>query len=253
MPQAAEPRSIVVTGANSGIGFAACGSLSDAGHHVHLVCRTMAKAERACQQLMVRPTALPCLLKDSNANSAYFQTKAMCGVLPVSSWVQETRPSMRGSVTPHECELGSTTSIRRFASAWSGPIDVLCLNAGAQFVGQEQPKRTEEGWELTVGVNHLGHFLLANLLLPCLEQSSKQPRLVVTASEVRWRARAMPHRTESSACGAFAPKQSALIQLPSAGSRPGISRRQSWPRRRTGQHVGPCLGTPLRHGIGRAI
>lgn len=54
MPRATEAKTIVVTGANAGIGFAACGSLCDAGHNVHLVCRSMAKAERACEQLRVR-------------------------------------------------------------------------------------------------------------------------------------------------------------------------------------------------------
>ena len=88
-----------------------------------------------------------------------------------------------------ECELGNMESIRTFAKRWNDagkPIDVLSLNAGAQFVGQKEPKRTQDGFELTVGVNHLGHFLLANLLLPALERSSKQPRVVVTSSEVRY-------------------------------------------------------------------
>jgi protochlorophyllide reductase len=51
------------------------------------------------------------------------------------------------------------SSIRAFAKRWndsSKPIDVLSLNAGAQFVGEKKPKRTEDGFELTVGVNHLG-------------------------------------------------------------------------------------------------
>lgn len=95
---------------------------------------------------------------------------------------------LNGSVLPEYCELGSLDSIRSFASRWldSGrPIDVLSLNAGAQFVGDTAPRRTKEGFELTVGVNHLGHFLLTNLLLPAVEASTNDPRIVVTASEVR--------------------------------------------------------------------
>jgi len=46
-------------------------------------------------------------------------------------------------------------------------------------------KRTAEGFEETIGVNHLGHFYLASLLLPTLAASSKKPpRLVITASPV---------------------------------------------------------------------
>lgn len=89
-----------------------------------------------------------------------------------------------------ECDLSSSASIRACAERWSArgrPIDVLVLNAGAQFVGDTQPRRTADGFELTVGVNHLGHFLLTNLLLPSVEASTKQPRIVVTASEVRAR------------------------------------------------------------------
>lgn len=111
---------------------------------------------------------------------------------------------LNGSVLPEYCELGSLESIRSFASRWldSGrSIDVLSLNAGAQFVGDTAPRRTNEGFELTVGVNHLGHFLLTNLLLPAVEASTNDPRIVVTASEVRfrktWRS-SRPHPTECS-------------------------------------------------------
>lgn len=102
--------------------------------------------------------------------------------------MQETYGPLKGSVAPEYCELGSQDSIRSFAARWldSGrPIDVLSLNAGAQFVGDTAPRRTKEGFELTVGVNHLGHFLLANLLLPAVQASTNDPRVVVTASEVR--------------------------------------------------------------------
>ena len=60
----------------------------------------------------------------------------------------------------------------------SRPSRGLSLN-----VGDLDEKFTADGFELTVGTNHLGHFALAKLLLPTLQKGT-QPRLVVTASGV---------------------------------------------------------------------
>ena len=54
VPVADSPRTIAITGANSGIGFAAAGKLAAAGHDVHLICRSMEKAETACADVKVR-------------------------------------------------------------------------------------------------------------------------------------------------------------------------------------------------------
>jgi NAD(P)-dependent dehydrogenase (short-subunit alcohol dehydrogenase family) len=108
--------------------------------------------------------------------------------LRTADWpVQEQYGPLRGTVAAEECELASITSIKACAQRWEAtgrPIDVLSLNAGAQFVGQKEAKRTADGFELTIGVNHLGHFLLANMLLANVEASTRHPRIVVTASEV---------------------------------------------------------------------
>ncbi len=68
-------------------------------------------------------------------------------------------------------ELASLAAVRRFASDYSAdhrpPLRALVCNAGVQHVGPTQ--RTEDGFEATFGVNHLGHFLLANLMLRHLE------------------------------------------------------------------------------------
>ena len=102
--------------------------------------------------------------------------------------MQQQYGPLKGTTRPEAVELGNLGEIRTFAQRWkrsNEPIDVLCLNAGAQFVGQKEPKRTQDGFELTVGVNHLGHFLLEQLLQDSVEKSKKQPRIVVTTSEVR--------------------------------------------------------------------
>jgi protochlorophyllide reductase len=105
----------------------------------------------------------------------------------VDSLQEQYGDGLKGIVSPEECDLSSMESIRGFAKRWQdsgSPIDVLSLNAGAQFTGEKEPRRTKDGFELTVGANHLGHFLLANLLLDSVEKSTKSPRIVVTASEV---------------------------------------------------------------------
>ena len=53
--------------------------------------------------------------------------------------------------------------MRAFADGWDDPIDVLINNAGVMAIPE---KRTADGFEMQIGTNHLGHFALANLLLP---------------------------------------------------------------------------------------
>jgi NAD(P)-dependent dehydrogenase (short-subunit alcohol dehydrogenase family) len=60
-------------------------------------------------------------------------------------------------------DLADLASVRAFAEAWEGEIDVLVNNAGVMAVPE---RRTKDGFELQIGTNHLGHFALTNLLLP---------------------------------------------------------------------------------------
>ena len=85
-----------------------------------------------------------------------------------------------GGGIPMVCDLASLASVRAFADELATkPLDVLCLNAGiAPSTKAEAPETTADGFEACVGTNHLGHFLLANLLAP------KVSRIVVTASSV---------------------------------------------------------------------
>lgn len=116
-------QTIVITGANSGIGLDAAQKLAARGHRVYVACRTQAKADATAQAT--------------------------------------------GAAGAFECDLSSLQSVRRFLDAWGDkPIDVLCLNAGvAMNTGDKTPKFTREGFEETIGVNHFGHFLVAQRLL----------------------------------------------------------------------------------------
>ncbi len=145
----AATRRLLLTGGNSGIGFEAAVRLCQAGHSLTLLCRDAATAETAQRQLAER---------------------AGGGTAPAVA----------------VCDLGDLESVRSCGQALLAqgqPIDTLVLNAGLQYAGAKTPRLTPQGHELTVAVNHLGHFLLAQQLTPLL-LAGQAPRLVVTASEV---------------------------------------------------------------------
>jgi NAD(P)-dependent dehydrogenase (short-subunit alcohol dehydrogenase family) len=73
--------------------------------------------------------------------------------------------SVPGDREVRRLDLADLASVRAFAEAWQGDIDVLVNNAG---VMRTPERRTVDGFELQVGTNHLGHFALTNLLLPQL-------------------------------------------------------------------------------------
>jgi NAD(P)-dependent dehydrogenase (short-subunit alcohol dehydrogenase family) len=89
---------------------------------------------------------------------------------------------MRGSVEIMALDLASLSSVRRFAEAFLAKydrLDGLVNNAGVMA----PPKgKTEDGFETQFGINHLGHFLLTELLLDTLKASA--PSRIVCVSSV---------------------------------------------------------------------
>ena len=101
------------------------------------------------------------------------QTRLILGARAESSEFGETLP----------LDLGRLASTRGFAlsvkeALGAAPIDALMLNAGVQFATLEH--RTEDGFETTFAVNHLAHYLLLRLLLPCLAEGAT---VVITTSD----------------------------------------------------------------------
>jgi NAD(P)-dependent dehydrogenase (short-subunit alcohol dehydrogenase family) len=76
---------------------------------------------------------------------------------------QKAAAAIRGMTEVQELDLARLESVREFATQWNGPIDLLINNAG---VGGRTLSRTADGFEITFGTNHLGHFALTGLLLP---------------------------------------------------------------------------------------
>jgi NAD(P)-dependent dehydrogenase (short-subunit alcohol dehydrogenase family) len=80
-----------------------------------------------------------------------------------------------------ELDLGSLASVRTFAGEFSGePIDLLINNAGVMMTPQAA---TADGFELQLGINHLGHFALTGLLLEAVERSAAGRIVTVSSNE----------------------------------------------------------------------
>ena len=139
--------SVIVTGASSGLGLAAAKALAETGKwHVIMACRDFLKAERAAK----------------SAGMA------------------------KENYTIMHLDLASLDSVRQFVNNFrqSGrPLDVLVCNAAVYLPTAREPTYTAEGFELSVGTNHLGHFLLSRLLLEDLKKSDyPSTRLIIVGS-----------------------------------------------------------------------
>jgi NAD(P)-dependent dehydrogenase (short-subunit alcohol dehydrogenase family) len=87
---------------------------------------------------------------------------------------EQAAASIQGQTEVRRLDLSDLGSVRAFADAWEGDVDVLINNAGIMAVPEQ---RTKDGFEMQIGTNHLGHFALTNLLLPHVTE-----RVVTVAS-----------------------------------------------------------------------
>lgn len=142
-------RTVVVTGANTGIGLATAKALAGQGWRVWVTARSEAKGAAAVASI-----------KAATGNDAVFL------LLLELSDLGSVRDCARSFLEPYE------------------PLHVLINNAG---VGGARGL-TKQGFEMTFGVNHLGHFLLTQLLLDRL-RASAPARVVTVASDAHYNAR----------------------------------------------------------------
>ncbi len=148
-PSLVDGKTIVITGANIGLGFACTRSLVKEGATVIMACRDEARARAA-----------------------------MAAIEP------HTRE--RGSIVFYPLDLASLGSIERFVDAVGAnfeSLDGLCNNAGIMAVPRNE---TEDGFERQLGTNHLGHFALTMRLMPLLRAG--QGARVVTVTSLAHRA-----------------------------------------------------------------
>ncbi len=134
-------KTVLITGGNSGIGKETAVALAGAGATAVVTSRDPARGERAAADIRQRSGA---------------------------------------DVTVMPLDLASFASIRAFAADFLqryGRLDVLINNAGLIL---DRRTETEDGFETTFGVNHLGHFLLTGLLLDRIKASA--PARIINVS-----------------------------------------------------------------------
>ena len=135
-------KTYIVTGGNSGIGRTTVEQLARQGARVVMACRRVAEGERVRAEIM--------------------------------------NQGVRGSIEVLELDLGDLASVRKFTEKFvnsEAHLHGLVNNAGVM----NTPKgTTKDGFETQFGTNHLGHYLLTELLLPKLEASA--PSRIVNLS-----------------------------------------------------------------------
>lgn len=140
-------RIALITGANVGIGRVTAIELAKAGYQVIIAGRSLARTQPILDAIQALPGSRPALF------------------LPL--------------------DLSSLSSVRACATAFSAlnlPLHLLVNNAGVAGARG----LTVDGFEMTFGVNHIGHFLLTQLLLPQLIASAPS-RVVTVASRAHKR------------------------------------------------------------------
>lgn len=150
---------VLVTGGTSGIGWESSRQLYEAGCRVIVAGRTEEKAGKA-----------------------------------VKSIVAASGTTGTGSLEAVGIDLADLSSIKKFVDdvAYES-FSAIVLNAGVapdraamgMAAGPQTAKRTKQGFEETIGVNHLGHFLLCQGLLPkLLSTAGARKRIVITSGEI---------------------------------------------------------------------
>jgi len=137
---------VVITGCNTGIGKITAHEISKKGARIIMLCRNTEKADEAATEI---------------------------------------RKDTGNQVDVHKLDLSSLKSVRECAQILldkEDKIDILINNAGIMTCPEW---KTEDGFEMQIGTNHFGHFLLTELLIPLLRKSSATgftPRVVIVSS-----------------------------------------------------------------------
>ena len=138
-----QTKTAIITGASSGVGLYAAKAIAAKGWHVIMACRDLNKTQEAAQAV-----GIP-----------------------------------QDSYTILHLDLASLGSVREFVKMFretGKSLDALVCNAAVYLPLAKETQRSADGYELSVATNHLGHFLLCNLMLEDLKHSAtSEPRLII--------------------------------------------------------------------------
>jgi protochlorophyllide reductase len=148
MAEAAGAGTVLITGTTSGVGLNAAKALADRGWHVVTANRDPVRAAAAAETL-----GIP-----------------------------------HGQLTHLRIDLGDLDSVRvgveTLVASLGRPLDALVINAAVYKPRLKEPERSPQGYEISMATNHLGHFLLIQLLLPDLQRSPHTSRRLVVLGTV---------------------------------------------------------------------
>lgn len=136
-------KTVIITGANTGIGKETARDMARRGARVILACRDLTKAKLAADDI----------ISSTSNNKVFIRKLDLSSLASVRAFVEETLVS-------------------------EDRLDILINNAGIMMCPQWE---TEDGFEMQTGTNHFGHFLLTNLLLDLLKKSASS-RIVNVSS-----------------------------------------------------------------------
>merc|ERR1711884_915306 len=145
---------VAITGANTGIGKETALDLAKKGARVILLCRSLEKAKKAAEDIK--------------------------------------KQFKEAQITLHQLDLASLKSVRNCAQHLidtEDKIDILVNNAGIMMCPEW---KTEDGFDMQLGTNHLGHFLFTELITPLLMKSASSgfdTRIVIVSSICHFKGR----------------------------------------------------------------
>lgn len=145
MPDCAD-KTVLITGANSGLGYEATKAFAKKGATVIMACRNTERGRQAATD------------------------------------IGDTIGNTGATLNVRQCNLELLDSVASFAAAVTAEydsLDVLCNNAGVMAIPRQE---TDDGFEKQFGVNHLGHFALTVRVLELLIETERESRIVTHSS-----------------------------------------------------------------------